>query len=78
MIQETGRNEGRGKVTRGRIGEESPVEVEEGQRAERRAKPEGNCFIEVACRANDESRAAIYLQFAFDLPAGFIATRNAN
>lgn len=43
-----------------------------------RAEPEGNCFIEVACRANDESGAAIYLQFAFDLPTGFIATRNAN
>jgi len=44
----------------------------------RHAEPEGNCFIEVACRANDESRAAIYLQFAFDLLAGFIATHNAN
>lgn len=43
-----------------------------------RESQKGNCFIEVACRANDESRAAIYLQFAFDLPAGFIATRNAN
>lgn len=49
-----------------------------GGQSARRAEPEGNCFIEVACRANDESRAAIYLQFAFDLLAGFIATRNAN